>query len=167
MPSSSSQGTTRLSPAGAATRHRAAHEKHHPRARELSDFFGQTAEQLSDEVLALAIDVERKRLVAQSALFATLSSELLLAAVSSHAGTNRVAFEAPWSGPENAFAAPWTWLWDGVDDPVYGTRLAAYAEHFEWPIVTPLASMCHPNVAGSRAYATAVEKCLTDLGVGA
>jgi lysophospholipase L1-like esterase len=128
-------------------------------------FLDLTVEHLPEDLLAVAIDLERRRIIEQSALFATLSSRLLAAAVGTHAATGRVFFAAPDFAPENAFAAPKTWLWAGSDDPLYRARLDKYAEHalqnpFDWPVFTPLASMCHPNVDGSRAYAAAIEACL-------
>jgi lysophospholipase L1-like esterase len=136
-----------------------------PRPPGLANYLDLTVEHLPEDLLAIAIDLERKRIIEQSALFAALSSRLLAAAVASYASTGRVFFAAPDFQPQNAFAAPATWLWAGSDDPLYRTRLARYTEHslespFDWPIITPLASMCHPNVAGSQAYASAIEACL-------
>lgn len=73
------------------------------------------------------------------------------------------------SGPVRALVdAPKTWLWSGANDPLAPERLERYAAHllgaptsFDWPLVTPLASMCHPNVEGSKAYAAAVQACLS------
>ena len=136
-----------------------------PRPPGVARYLDLTVEHLPEDLLAIAIDLERRRIVEQSALFATLSSRLLAAAVGTHAATGRVFFAAPDFAPENAFAAPATWLWAGSDDPLYRARLDKYAQHalqtpFDWPVFTPLASMCHPNVDGSRAYAAVIEACL-------
>ena len=144
--------------------------KHLPSPEGVANFLDSTAEHLSDELLTLAIDVERKRIIAQSALFASLSSQLLAAAVASHGATGRVFYADPGFGPENAFAAPKTWLWSGSDDPLFGLRVQRYTEHilqspFDWPLITPLASMCHPNVEGSKAYAAAIDACLKQGGL--
>jgi len=61
-------------------------------------------------------------------------------------------------------------LWSGVDDPLAPQRTERYAEHivahpFDWPVYTPLASMCHPNRTGSQAYAAAIAACLQDAGI--
>jgi lysophospholipase L1-like esterase len=129
--------------------------------RDLGDVLAKTARDLPEELLALAIETERRRVIEQSALFARESTRLLKAAVAAHAATGRVFFADPGFGPANAFAAPATWQWSGSDDPLYKTRLDAYGEHpFEWPVVTPLASMGHPNLDGARAYAAAIEACL-------
>ena len=109
-------------------------------------------------------------MIEQSKLFASLSTQLLQAAVATHAATNRVFFADPGFQPENAFAAPSTWLWTGANDPLFQLRVQRYAEHvveqpFDWPIYTPLASMAHPNVDGSQAYAAAIEACLEAGGL--
>jgi hypothetical protein len=139
--------------------------KHLPRLPGHANFLDLTIEHLPDEVLALAAKTERARMIEQSRLFAELSTSLLSAAVAAHAATGRVFFADPGFGPENAFAAPRTWVWFGSDDPLYRERLERYGKHlltnpFDWPLVTPLASMCHPNVEGSKAYAAAIGKHL-------
>jgi lysophospholipase L1-like esterase len=136
-----------------------------PRPQGVANFLDLTVEHLPEDLLAIAIDVERTRIIQQSALFAALSDQLLTAAVAAHASAGRVFFASPRFGPENAFAAPDTWLWAGSDDPLYRQRVERYTLHsiekpFDWPVITPLASMCHPNVAGSRAYASAIQACL-------
>jgi lysophospholipase L1-like esterase len=140
--------------------------KHLPRPTGVANFFDLIAEHLADEMLGIVIEPERRRMIEQSTLFATLSTRLLRSAVAAHAGERRVFFADPGFGPDNAFAAPKTWLWYGADDPLAPERLRRYGEHlllqpFDWPFVTPLASMCHPNVAGSGAYAAAIEACLS------
>jgi lysophospholipase L1-like esterase len=141
-----------------------------PRPEDLASFLDRTAADLSDEVLALTIESERGRIVAQSRLFATQSDQLLKLAVQAYASSGRVFFASPGFGPANAFSAPDTWLWSGSDDPLYPERLRRYGDHvvqspFDWPLVTPLASMCHPNVQGSAAYAEAIEACLEEAGL--
>jgi hypothetical protein len=136
-----------------------------PQTHDVSSFLQRAAGSLSDDLLALAIEPERKRIIEQCQRFAELSDQLLRKAVGQYASSGRVFFASPGFGPENAFAAPNTWLWSGVDDPLYPVRQRRYAEHvvqapFDWPIFTPVASMCHPNVAGSEAYAGAIEQCL-------
>ena len=144
--------------------------KHLPRPANVANALDLTIEHLPDVALALAIQTERSRIVEQSALFATLSAQLLRTIVQWHAGTGRVFFADPGFGPQNAFSAPQTWLWSGSDDPLFPERAEKYTEHlrvnpFDWPFVTPLASMCHPNTLGSKAYADAVVACLVQAGL--
>jgi lysophospholipase L1-like esterase len=141
--------------------------KHLPRPRGVANFLDTTAEHLTDDLLEIVIKCERRRMIEQSQAFADLSKALLSAAVAGYPG--RAFFADPAFGPENAFAASKTWLWSGADDPLAAERLKRYAEHlphdpFDWPIVTPLASMCHPNELGSAQYAQAIEACLAEAG---
>ena len=53
---------------------------------------------------------------------------------------------------------------------MHGQRVARYAQQaaidpFAWPLYTPLASVCHPNEDGARAYANAITAALQTLGV--
>jgi lysophospholipase L1-like esterase len=142
--------------------------KHLPRPAGVFNFLDVTAEHLVDDVLAVAIAVERRRMIEQSQAFASVSRDLLAAAAAAHPG--RAFFADPAFGPENAFAAPQTWLWSGADDPLASERVRRYVEHLpqdplDWPIFTPLASMCHPNEAGSARYAAAIEACLRQTGL--
>jgi lysophospholipase L1-like esterase len=141
-----------------------------PRTHDVSGFLQRVAGSLTDDILALAIATERHRIIEQCRHFAALSDQLLRDAVAKYASSGRVFFASPGFGPDNAFAAPHTWLWSGVDDPLYPQRQERYAQHilqnpFDWPVFTPLASMCHPNVAGSAAYAQAIEQCLAGAGL--
>lgn len=61
--------------------------------------------------------------------------------------------------PENAFLAPDTLLWDGINDEVklkrYRECNAAYAEQaisIVWYVACIVASMAHPNVKGAQKY---------------
>jgi lysophospholipase L1-like esterase len=141
-----------------------------PQARTVASFLDLTAEHLGDEALKLAIEPERRRMIEQSTLFGSLSTQLLRSAVGAYAATNRVFFADPGFGPQNAFAAPASWLWDGANDPLFRERVAKYAEHvitrpFDWPVYTPVASIGHPNIDGAKAYASAIEACLAQSGL--
>ena len=131
-------------------------------------------EHLSDSMIEVAIAAEKKRMVEQCAAFYALSDSLLRTLVNDLRDKfgPRVAYAVPAFGPENAFAADETFLWNGSDDPLHAERLAKYAEEAKrdplaWPVYTPLASLCHPNTRGAKAYANAVIGALSTLGLPA
>jgi hypothetical protein len=142
--------------------------KHLPRPPGVSNTLDWIVEHVADEVIEAAIVVEKRRMVEQCTVFHDVSSALLRAMVASLGPKfdNRLNYAAPAFDPENAFAAPATWLWRGSDDPLHDERVAEYTKHleedpFDWPFYTPLASMCHPNVAGAKAYADAIVGALS------
>jgi lysophospholipase L1-like esterase len=144
--------------------------KHLPRPAGVPNTADLAIEHLPDELLEIAIAPERQRMIEQSAMFYRVSSQLLRAAVNSYQSTGRVFFADPGFVPANAFAAPETWLWSGANDPLFRERFERYAEHvltmpFDWPLSTPLASVCHPNFDGAKAYAGAIQSCLVEAGL--
>lgn len=97
---------------------------------------------------------------ALSALFAKLANGMITDAVRSLKG--RAVFAVPRWRPEYSLGvSKKSWLWLGVNDSIFGERLGRYLAHLlatgkPWPIQTIVASMGHPNVAGSTGYADAI-----------
>ena len=122
------------------------------------------------------------RIVSNAAAFESASSRSLAATaatVSAEAGApGLVTFVAAPYGPENAFAAPKTWLWPipdaGNPDEVFAARetlclSTVLPTSVGFPVWSPtggelaaarakcpIASMGHPNRAGAQGYATAI-----------
>jgi hypothetical protein len=145
--------------------------KHLPRPVGVPSTLDWVVEHLADEMIDLAIAVEKRRMVEQCTAFHELSSSILRGMVAAlpASARARVRYVDPDFKDDNAFAAPNTWLWSGSDDPLHGDRLERYAEEvrkapLDWPVYTPLASICHPNVSGSNAYAEAITNALAELG---
>lgn len=79
---------------------------------------------------------------------------------------HRAVFAAPAWAPKHCLGVPKTsWLWSGVNDAVFSTRVARFlmhtlSGHTDWPLSTIIASLGHPNVEGSRQYANAIVAAL-------
>jgi lysophospholipase L1-like esterase len=145
--------------------------KHLPRPFGVPNTIDWVIEHMTDGMIEVAIEVEKKRMVEQCAAFHAQAEAILKMLVADRRDKfgPRVAYATPNFGPENAYAAPETWLWSGSDDPLHDRRVMRYAEQaaidpFAWPLYTPVASMCHPNEAGARAYAKAITAALQALG---
>jgi lysophospholipase L1-like esterase len=159
-----------------SARHLARLIRHLPRRGDLVSAVDRFVEGDADHVIEDLIRAEKDDMVSQCTAFHATSSKLLRETVE-HLKTkdgekdrHRIAFADPAFKPANAFAAKDTWLWSGSDDPLHLTRVFRYAWHawrnpFDWPIYTPLASICHPNEAGAKAYAKAIAESLETLRV--
>jgi lysophospholipase L1-like esterase len=143
--------------------------KHLPRLPGLRNFLDETIEHLTDDALAIAIELEQARMVEQCTLFDALSRRLVDTMVATFQQRNPRIVHAPVQfDPEHAFAARDTWLWSGGDDPLHDERVRRYTvqlkrDPFAWPVYTPIASLGHPNRLGSQAYAQAIVKTLAGM----
>lgn len=135
--------------------------KHLPAPMDFTRRLDHVVEHLGDAALLAAIEVPRRAMIDQCAFFASRSRDLMSEAVAGLPVPGRaVLADLPW-GAEHAFAAPATWVWSGSDDPLHGERIVRYTAHvlqnpFDWPLYTPIASLCHPNLLGEAAYANAI-----------
>jgi lysophospholipase L1-like esterase len=124
---------------------------------------------------AVTSEVLRGKAVGSSALFhATSNSALQVSAVGSNQrlGGNRIRFVPIPFGPQNAYAAPQTWLWlvptpgvplPNAKDEVFDQRVQACRSVPNMPASCIPASMGHPNVQGAQAYADAIMNTLGEF----
>ena len=139
--------------------------KHLPGPAPFTVWLDTVVEHLDDAALATEVETPRRAMIEQSTFFAARSRELMAEAIARVPEAGRAALaDLPWTD-DNAFAAPATWLWNGVDDPLHGERVNRYKDHllenpFDCPFYTPIASLCHPNGLGAAAYANAIVAAL-------
>jgi hypothetical protein len=122
---------------------------------------------------AITSQILRDKAVSHSATFHAVStSSLSTAAVTSNqrlAG-NRIRFVGVPFTAMNAYAAPDTWLWNvptpAQKDEVFDQRLRACSAVQNPPATCIPASMGHPNLRGSQAYANAITGALGEFMAG-
>jgi len=133
-----------------------------------------------DPVTGAIVGLAASQALRQSAIshstvfFTTSSSALMTAAVGSNQALsgNRIRFVPIPFAPQNAYAAPDTWLWlvptpgvpiSNAEDEVFQQRLRACQSVPNMPATCIPASMGHPNVKGAQAYADAIMNALAEF----
>lgn len=148
--------------------------KHLPRVPGAPNLFDEFFEHLPDDAIESTIALEKDRMVEQSAAFAEAARTVFSTTVASLSTTRRVFYADVDFDERNSFATTeGSWLWGGNDDPMHGERIAKYAEQLQrrplapldWPLYTPIASLCHPNERGSAAYAECIREILQKVPV--
>ncbi len=102
-----------------------------------------------------------------SRIFAESANAFVQSAVTSR--VDRAVFAVPTWRAENSLGAKKTWLWSGFDDPLFGERVERFLLHvlqgeLDWPLTMVVASLGHPNLAGSDAYAKAIVAAVKGRG---
>jgi len=129
---------------------------------------GATPVGLGAVAAAIFVAWARQRLIDRSAVFSTAANAALASSVAAFGP--RVALAVPSFGPANAIFAPDAFVF-GVGlsagglvalDPVAATRVATCGAG---SVITPVASIGHPNARGAQAYADAIGAALPRLGL--